>query len=58
MYQKNKKGSNGRYDKNKNLYTKENNISSNDDDSNSDNESERVLFLAMDTKEVTEDHVE
>jgi hypothetical protein len=57
-YQKNKKGSNGRYDKNKNLYTKENNSSSDDDDLDSDNESERVLFLAMDTKEVTEDHDE
>ena len=49
-YQKNKKGSNGRYDKNKNLYTKENTNSSDDDDLDSDNESKKVLFLAMDTK--------
>ena len=57
-YQKNKKGNNGRYDKNKNLYTKEDNNSSNDDDSDSDNESERVIFLAMDAKEVNVDHDE
>jgi hypothetical protein len=57
-YQKNKKGNNGRYDKNKNLYTKESNDSSDDDDLDSDNESERVLFLAMDAKEVVEEHDE
>ena len=57
-FQKNKKGNNGRNDKNKNLYTKENNNSYDDDDSNSDNESERVLFLAMDAKEVVEEHDE
>ena len=57
-YQKNKKGNNGRYDKNRNLYTKENNNSFDDDDSDSDNESEMVLFLAMDAKEVVEEHDE
>ena len=57
-HQKNKKGNNGRYDNNKNLYTKENNNSSDDDDSDSDNESKRVLFLAMDAKEVIEEQDE
>ena len=57
-YPKNKKGNNGRYAKNINLYIKENNNSSDDDDLDSDNESERVLFLAMDAKEVTIDHDE
>ena len=49
-YQRNKKGNNARYDNNKNLYTKENNNSSDDDDLDSDNESKRVLFVAMDAK--------
>ena len=57
-YQKNKRGNNGRYAKNRNLYTKENNSSPNDDDSDSDNTSKRVLFLAMDSKEVIVDHDE
>ena len=56
-YQKYKKGNNGRSAKRRNLYSKENNNSS-DDDSDSDNDSEKVLFFAMDAKEVTIDHDE
>ena len=48
-FQKYKKENNGRSVKSKNLYSKENNNSS-DDDSNSDNDFEKVLFLAMDAK--------
>ena len=53
----NKKGNNGRSVKSRNLYSKENNISS-DDDSDSDNDSEKVFFLAMDAKEAIVDHDE
>ena len=44
-----KKGNNGRFSKSKNLYSKEDSSSSYDD-SDSDNDSEKVLFMAMDTK--------
>ena len=47
--QKYKKANNGRFAKSRNLYSKEN-ISEFDDDSNSDNDSEKVLLLAMDAK--------
>ena len=53
--QKYKKENNGKFAKSINLYSKENNNSSNDG-SDSDNDSEKVLFLAMDAKEVTVDH--
>ena len=43
---------------NRNLYTKENNNSFDDDGSDNDNEFERVLFLAMDAKEFIEEHDE
>ena len=43
------------WDKLKNLYSKENCSSSNDDSEN-DNDSKKVLFLAIDTKETTDDH--
>ena len=53
--QKFKKRNNGRSAKGRNLYSKGNN-NTYDDDSNSDNDSEKVLFIAMDMKEITEDH--
>ena len=59
-YKKNKsswnyKGNNGRFSKRKNLYSKEGS-NSYDDDFDSDNELEKVLFMAIDTKEITNDH--
>ena len=55
--QKYKKVKNGRSAKSRNLYSKEDSISS-DDDSDSDNDSKRVLFMATDTKEIIDDHDE
>ena len=55
--QKYEKGNNGRSDKGKNFYSRED-INSSDDDSDSDNDSKKVLFMAMDTKETTDDHDE
>ena len=56
-FQRHKKENNGRTIKRKNLYSKEDSSSS-DDDSNSDNDSKKVLFMAIDTKEVSNDHDE
>ena len=56
-FQKYEKGNNGRSAKGKNFYSREDNNSS-DDESNNDNNSEKVLFMAMDTKETTDDHNE
>ena len=56
-FQRHKKENNGRTVKSKNFYSKEDNNSSNDD-SDSDNDSEKVLFMAIDTKEITNDHDE
>ena len=53
--QKYRKGNNRRFAKSRNLYSKENSSSS-DDDSDSDSDSKKVLFLAMDVKEITDDH--
>ena len=53
--QKYEKTNNGRSAKSRNIYSKENNNSSHDD-SDSDNDSKKVLFLAMDAKEVIVDH--
>ena len=41
----------------KNFYSKENSSSS-DDDFDSDNDSEKVIFMAIDTKEINDDHDE
>ena len=54
-FQNYKKGNNGRFAKSKKLYSKEDNNSS-DDDSDSDIDLEKVLFMAIDTKEITDDH--
>ena len=48
-FQNYKKGNNGRFAKRKNLYSKEDNNSS-DDDSDSDNDLEKVLLMAIYTK--------
>ena len=48
-FQNYKKGNNGRFSKSKNLYTKEDRSSSNDD-SDSDNDLDKVPFMAIDTK--------
>ena len=55
--QKYRKENNGRSAKSRNLYSKENNNSS-DDDLDSDNDSRKVLFLAMDEKELIVDNDE
>ena len=57
IFQKYKKENNGRSAKSKNIYSRED-INSSNDDSNSDNDSKKVLFMAMDTKETTGDHDE
>ena len=54
-FQNYKKGNNGRFAKSKNLYSKEDTNSS-DDDTDSDNDLEKVLFMDIDTKEITDDH--
>ena len=56
-FQRHKKENNGRMVKRKKFYSKEDNNLS-DDESDSDNDLEKVLFMATDTKEITNDHDE
>ena len=50
-----KKGNNGRFSKKKSLYSKEDNNSS-DDHTDSDSDLEKILFMAIDTQEIPDNH--